>query len=95
MCQLMFSTAREVAPARVHQPEDLYNVPRNLFIAARYLRRLLIESSGDLGAALNAYHAGPSGASHVHKESPYVARVCTHFASLKARRTYRELVAAS
>jgi soluble lytic murein transglycosylase-like protein len=92
--QVMFSTARTVAPSIVRRPEDLYNVRRNLHVSALYLRQLLIEHDGDVRAALAAYRDGSSGVRVSPREDyRYVARICTYFASLKTRRDYRDLVA--
>jgi hypothetical protein len=94
--QVMFATGQTVAPTLVRRPEDLYNVPRNLHVAALYLRRLLIERDGDLRAALTAYHSGSAaGHSPGRDEREYVDRICRHFASLKTKREYADLLAAT
>lgn len=92
--QIMFATGRTVAPTIVREPGDLYSVPRNLHVTALYLRRLLIERDGDLRTALAAYHTG-AGVGHVlgREERVYVDRICRHFAYLKTKREYRELMA--
>jgi transglycosylase-like protein with SLT domain len=92
--QIMLATGRTVAPRIVRGPEDLDSVPRNLHVAALYLRRLLMEQEGDLRAALTAYHMGPA-VGHVssREANEYVDRICRQFASLKTKREYRELVA--
>jgi len=89
--QLMFSTARTVAPALVRRPADLDNVPRNLAIAARHLHELLVERGGDLRATLTAYHLGRYHGHRPSRENDrYVGLICTYYASLKVRRGYRE-----
>lgn len=93
--QLMYPTARAVAPTLVHRPVDLYNVRRNLAITARHLNELLIEERGDLRAALTAYHLGRHGGRVARGEDyRYVGLVCTHYASLKIRRGYEAMAAA-
>ncbi len=90
--QIMFPTAHAVAPRLVRRPNDLYSVRRNLSVTAFYLRRLLIESDGDLQEALAAYHYGPAEAHPARRgESAYVGRICTYFASLKARQDFQVL----
>ncbi len=90
--QIMFTTTHAVAPQLVRRPNDLYNVRRNLSVTAFYLRRLLIESDGDLQEALAAYHYGPAeGHPGRRGESLYVGRICTYFASLKARQDFQVL----
>ncbi len=92
--QMMYATAHSVVPSVVRRPEDLYNVHRNLFATASLLRQLLIAQEGDLQAALTAYHLGP-GDGHLPRRAAerYVQQICTYFASLKAKREFRELVA--
>ncbi len=90
--QLMFRTARSVAPQEVRRPEDLHSVPRNLSATAGHLRQLMDEGSGDVRKALRAYHRGGEVRSAQGRESDkYVARVSTYYASLKAQRIYRQL----
>ncbi len=92
--QIMFPTAHAFAPQIVRQPNDLYDIHRNLNVTAKYLRQLLVENDGDLEAALSAYHYGsPESHSSARREDRYVARICTTFASLKARREYQQLLA--
>jgi len=87
--QLMYPTAREVAPTLVHRPKDLYNIQRNLAVTARHLRELLMEQRGDLQAALTAYHLGRySGHVARGEDDRYVGLICTHYASLKIKRGY-------
>ena len=89
--QLMFNTAREVAPALVHRPADLDNVPQNLAITARHLHELLMERGGDLRATLTAYHLGRHHGHGPKRENDrYVGLICTYYASLKMRRAYGE-----
>ncbi len=92
--QMMYATAHSIAPDLVRRPADLYDVHRNLFATATLLRQLLIAREGDLQAALTVYHLGP-GDGHLPRRvaSRYVERICTYFASLKARREFRELLA--
>jgi soluble lytic murein transglycosylase-like protein len=79
----------------VGRPEDLHDVPRNLYATALLLRQLMDEGSGDLREALRAYHGGPRVGSGKGRDSDqYVARVSTYYAYLKGRRTYRQLAAA-
>jgi len=88
--QLMYPTARAVAPQLVHRAGDLNSVRRNLTITARLLRTLLRKQDGSLPAALTAYHMG-SGASHWRRaDGRYVGRICTLYASLKVQREYQE-----
>ncbi len=91
--QLMFRTARSVAPQEVRRPEDLHNVPRNLSATALHLRQLMDEGSGDLREALRTYHTGGRVRSSKGRgdSDQYVARVSIYYASLKARRVYRQL----
>ena len=92
--QLMFSTAREVAPTLVRRPADLDNVRRNLAITARHLHDLLMERGGDLRATLTAYHLGRYHGHGPRRENDrYVGLICTYYASLKVRRGYREMAA--
>jgi len=93
--QMMFRTARSVAPQEVRGPEDLHDVPRNLHTTALHLRQLMDDASGDLREALRAYHGGSGVRSGKGRESDqYVARVSTYYAYLKGRRTYRQLASA-
>lgn len=92
--QMLFATAQAVAPDAVRQPEDLHDVPRNLYATALHLRQLLDEVDGDLRWALRAYYAGawdPQG--YGRGGDRYVARVATHYAYLKAKRAYHHLSA--
>jgi transglycosylase-like protein with SLT domain len=92
--QIMFATGRTVAPRIVRGPEDLDSVPRNLHVAALYLRQLLMEQEGDLRAALTAYHMGSAVGHMTSREAnEYVDRICRQFASLKTKREYRGLIA--
>ncbi len=89
--QLMFPTARVVAPSLVRQPSDLYDAQRNLTVTAAYLRDLLIAWGGDLRAALIAYHQGSHGGRLPRREDArYVSLICTYYASLKVRRRFGE-----
>lgn len=92
--QVMFPTARAVAPGLVRRPADLYDVRRNLAVTARHLRTLLIAAGGNLKVALTMYHSGPHTR---HQPKPgddrYVGLICTYYASLRVRRHYREMVA--
>ena len=92
--QVMFPTARAVAPTLIHEPEDLYDVRRNLAVTARHLRDLLIAVDGDLRAALTMYHRGPHNP-HLpkHGDDRYVGLICTYYSSLKVRRRYGDMVA--
>jgi Transglycosylase SLT domain len=92
--QLMFPTARAVAPTVVRRPDDLYSVPRNLDVTARYLRQLLFECGGNLRKALTRYNAGTHCDRPPLRESKrYVAAIATYFASLKVKRGYEGLIA--
>ena len=92
--QLMFPTARAVAPTLVRRPPDLYNARRNLDVTARHLRELLMEQRGDLRAALAAYRLGRHGGRMARREDDrYVGLICTHYASLKVKRGYGEMAA--
>ncbi len=94
--QLMFPTARAVAPTLVHRPGDLYSVRRNLTVTARHLHDLLAEENGDLRAALTAYHLGRHRGQRARREEDrYVGLVCTHYASLKVKRGYEAMATAS
>lgn len=90
--QMQFATARAVAPGTVRQPEDLHDDPKNLFATALHLRRLLSDGKGDLRWALHAYYAGRWDPNELGRAGDrYVARVSTHYASLKAKRAYQYL----
>jgi soluble lytic murein transglycosylase-like protein len=92
--QLMFPTARAVAPKLVRQPDDLHNVRRNLHVTARHLRELLLECDGDLRKALTKYNAGTHcDRATKRDDNRYVASIATYFASLKVKRRYQELAA--
>ena len=92
--QMRFTTAQAVAPAAVRRPEDLHDVPRNLHATALHLRRLLDERRGDLREALRIYYAGAWDRNpNAPDRDQYVARVSTQYAFLKAKRTYRHLLA--
>jgi soluble lytic murein transglycosylase-like protein len=94
--QVMFPTARAVAPALVHGPEDLYDVRRNLAVTARYLRELLTAGGGDLRVALTMYHRGPHDQHPPrHGDDRYVGLISTYYASLKVKRRYGDMVAMS
>jgi len=83
--QVLFSTAKAVAPHAVHRPSDLHNVRQNLDVTARYLKQLLDEWDGDVRDALLAYHAGPEGPKE-RGPNPYVERVQTYIAAIKEDR---------
>jgi soluble lytic murein transglycosylase-like protein len=92
--QMMFATARAVAPTIVRRAADLHDVPRNLYATALHLRQLLDEHDGDLRAALRTYYAGPK--SRYGKRlgwDQYMARVSTYYANLKTRHAYQQLMA--
>jgi soluble lytic murein transglycosylase-like protein len=92
--QVMFPTARAVAPALVRRPNDLHDVRKNLAVTARHLQALLTMGGGDLRAALTMYHAGPhNGRLPKHGDDRYVGLICTYYASLKVRRRYGEMAA--
>ena len=92
--QVMFPTARAVAPMLVHEPRDLYDTRRNLAVTAQYLRELLLEGGGNLRAALTMYHTGARARRlPTRGDDRYVGLICTYYASLKARRRYGEMVA--
>ena len=92
--QMMFATARAVAPGVVRRVEDLHDVPRNLYATALHLRQLLDEHGGDLRAALRTYYAGVKGGNgKIRDWDQYMARVSTHYAYLKTRRSYQQLTA--
>jgi soluble lytic murein transglycosylase-like protein len=95
--QLMFGTARAVAPAVVRHPSDLYDVRRNLAVTAEYLHDLLIAADGNLRAALTAYHRGVRERRPLRRkqDGPYVGLVCTIYASLKVKRRDEDMVAAT
>jgi len=94
--QMMFATARAVAPDVVRRPEDLHDVRRNLYATALHLRTLLDEGRGDLRVVLRVYHGGPASRNLRRRDrEQYVARVSTHYASLKARRTYLYVTSAA
>ena len=87
--QMVFATAKAVAPDAVRRPEDLYDVPRNLYATALHLRQLLREKRGDLRGALRAYYAGrwDRNPKKLDREE-YVARVSTRYAYLKTKRNF-------
>ena len=90
--QMRFATAREVAPEVVRRPEDLHEMPRNLYATALHLRQLLDETKGDLRGALRAYYAGRWDRNPERLDrDQYVARVSTRYAYLKTKRTYGRL----
>ena len=92
--QMMFATARAVAPAVVRRVEDLHDDPRNLYATALHLRLLLDGHGGDLRAALRTYYAGPKSRYGKRLDwGQYVARVSTYYAYLKTRRAYQQLIA--
>jgi len=92
--QMMFTTARAVAPGVIRRVEDLHDVPRNLYATALLLRQLLDEHGGDLRAALRTYYAGPKSRYGKRLDwDQYIARVSTYYAYLKTRRTYQQLTA--
>ncbi len=91
--QVMYSTARAVAPTIIHRPADLYDVRRNLLVAGMYLRQLLIKYEGNLLAALTAYRDGKAGHESRWRMNHYVSRICTYFASLKASQDYEQVLA--
>jgi len=92
--QMMFTTARAVAPGVVRRVEDLHDVPRNLYAAALHLRQLLDEHGGDLRAALRTYYAGPKSRYSKRLDwRQYMARVSTYYANLKTRHAYHQLIA--
>ena len=92
--QMMFTTARAVAPGVIRRVEDLHDVPRNLYATALLLRQLLDEHGGDLRAALRTYYSGPKSMSGKRPDwDHYLARVSTYYAYLKTRRAYQQLTA--
>jgi soluble lytic murein transglycosylase-like protein len=94
--QMVFATARAVAPAAVRQPEDLHDVPRNLYATALHLAQLLGEQDGDVREALGVYYSGSADRSRSRPDrAQYVARVATFYAYLKAKRAHDHLVAAT
>ncbi len=93
--QMVFATARAVAPAAVRQPEDLHDVPRNLYATALHLRQLLAEQDGDVRDALGVYYTGSADLSRARRDrDQYVARVATHYAYLKTKRSHDRLAGA-
>jgi soluble lytic murein transglycosylase-like protein len=89
--QVMFPTARAVAPSLVHRPSDLYDARRNLTVTAAYLRNLLIAWDGDLKHALITYHQGSrDGRLPRREDTRYVSVICTYYAALKTRRRLGE-----
>lgn len=94
--QMRFPTAQAAAPAAVRRPEDLHDVPRNLYATASHLRRLVDAHDGDVREALRAYYAGSWDRNGGARDrDQYVARVATHYAFLKGVRTHRHLRAAA
>ena len=92
--QMQFATARAVAPGTVRRPEDLHDVPKNLYATALHLRQLLGEGKGDLPWALRVYYTGAWDRMRGgHDDDRYVARVSTDYAYLKAKRAYHDLTA--
>lgn len=90
--QLLFRTARHVAPDRVRRPADLEDPARNLAATARLLRTLLDGRQGDLLRALNAYYAGPFDQHPGAKDRErYFLQVAARYAALKALRAHRAL----
>lgn len=90
--QLLFGTAREVAPEHVRRPADLHDPARNLAVTARLLRSLLDARGGDLPLALRAYYGGAwDRHRHAEDRDRYWVRVATRYATLKALRAYRAL----
>jgi soluble lytic murein transglycosylase-like protein len=83
--QVLFSTAKAVAPNVVHRPSDLHSVRHNLIVTARYLKELLDEWDGDVRSALLAYRDGPAGPQERGPDA-YVNRIKTYVASLKEDR---------
>ncbi len=94
--QMVFATAQALAPDAVRSPEDLHDVPRNLHATALHLRQRLDASGGDLRWALRAYYAGTWDRNAAGPDrDQYVARVSTHYAILKAKRSYDHLASAA
>ena len=94
--QMKFATAQAVAPGAVRRPEDLHDVPRNLHATALHLRQLLDERAGDLREALRAYYAGGWDRHlRARDRDQYVARISTHYAFLKGKRTHRHMAEAA
>ena len=94
--QIVFATARAVAPAAVRQPKDLHDVPRSLYVTALHLGQLLAEQHGDVREALGAYYTGSAARARARRDrDQYVARVATYYAYLKAKRSHDHLTAAA
>jgi soluble lytic murein transglycosylase-like protein len=90
--QLLFGTARAVAPDRVRRPADLHEPARNLDATARLLRQLLDRRGGDLDAALRAYYGGPWDTNKQGRDRDrYWTKVATRYAALKALRAHAML----
>jgi soluble lytic murein transglycosylase-like protein len=90
--QMLFATARAVAPGRVRRPADLHDPPRNLDAAARLLHTLLARYDGDLARALRAYYGGPwDSRAHLPDRERYWLKVAGRYAALKAQRAHRAL----
>jgi soluble lytic murein transglycosylase-like protein len=93
--QLLFSTARALAPGRVRRPADLHDPTRNLDATARLLRSLLERHDGDLDPTLRAYYGGPwDRGAHLPDRERYWLKVAGRYAALKAQRAHRALQAA-
>ncbi|MFB3819799.1 MAG: lytic transglycosylase domain-containing protein, partial [Candidatus Methylomirabilales bacterium] len=91
--QLLFGTARAVAPDRVRRPADLHEPARNLDATARLLRQLLDQRRGDLDGALRAYYGGPwDKNTNGRDRERYWTKVATRYAALKALRAHATLM---
>jgi soluble lytic murein transglycosylase-like protein len=90
--QLLFATARAVAPGRVRRPADLHDPLRNLDATARLLQSLLARHDGDLDRTLRAYYGGPwDRGAHLPDRERYWLKVAGRYAALKAQRAHRAL----